>query len=78
MTVDVTTLHAPILVRRFEEKENAKGDIIIISETAKEKPQEDEFRPSEASRERRTDGARSMRKWATGFCWAYRSTMTDI
>lgn len=42
MTVDAITLHAPILVRRFEEKETAKGDIIIIPETAKEKPQEDE------------------------------------
>jgi co-chaperonin GroES (HSP10) len=42
MTVDVTTLHAPILVRRFEEKENAKGDIIIVPDTPKEKPEKDE------------------------------------
>jgi co-chaperonin GroES (HSP10) len=42
MTADVTTLHAPILLRRLEEKETAKGDIIIIPETPKEKPQEDE------------------------------------
>jgi chaperonin GroES len=40
MTVDVTTLHAPILVRRLEEKETAKGDIITIPDTAKKKPQE--------------------------------------
>ena len=42
MTVDVTTLHAPILVRRLEDKETAKGDIITIPDTAKKKPQEDE------------------------------------
>jgi len=42
MILDVTTLHAPILVRRFEEKEAAKGDIIVIPDTPKEKPQEDE------------------------------------
>lgn len=48
MTVDVTTLHAPILVRRFEEKETAKGDIIIIPETPKEKPQEDQVLAVEA------------------------------
>jgi hypothetical protein len=42
MTVDVTTLPAPIPVSRLEEKQTAKGDIIIIPDAPKEKPQEDE------------------------------------
>jgi len=42
MTVDVSPLRAPILVRRLGEKETAKGDIIIIPDTAKEMPEEDE------------------------------------
>ena len=41
MTVHVTPLHDRILVRRLEEKETAKGGI-IIPDTAKEKPQEGE------------------------------------
>ena len=41
MTVQVTPLHDRILVRRLEEKEIAKGSI-IIPDTAKEKPQEGE------------------------------------
>ncbi len=41
MTVNVTPLHDRILVRRLEEKETAKGGI-IIPDTAKEKPQEGE------------------------------------
>src|SRR5258706_13627148 len=41
MTVNSTPLHDRILVRRLEEKETAKGGI-IIPDTAKEKPQEDE------------------------------------
>ena len=39
MTVNVTPLHDRVLVRRLEEKETAKGGI-IIPDTAKEKPQE--------------------------------------
>jgi chaperonin GroES len=39
MTVQVTPLHDRVLVRRLEEKETAKGGI-IIPDTAKEKPQE--------------------------------------
>jgi chaperonin GroES len=39
MTVNVTPLHDRVLVRRLEEKEVAKGGI-IIPDTAKEKPQE--------------------------------------
>ena len=39
MTVHVTPLHDRVLVRRLEEKEIAKGGI-IIPDTAKEKPQE--------------------------------------
>jgi len=39
MTVNVTPLHDRVLVRRFEEKETAKGGI-IIPDTAKEKPHE--------------------------------------
>src|ERR1700726_260919 len=41
MTVNVTPLHDRVLVRRIEEKETAKGGI-IIPDTAKEKPQEGE------------------------------------
>ena len=41
MTVHVTPLHDRVLVRRLEEKETAKGGI-IIPDTAKEKPQEGE------------------------------------
>ena len=41
MTVNVTPLHDRVLVRRLEEKETAKGGI-IIPDTAKEKPQEAE------------------------------------
>ena len=37
MTVHVTPLHDRVLVRRLEEKETAKGGI-IIPDTAKEKP----------------------------------------
>jgi chaperonin GroES len=41
MTINVTPLHDRVLVRRLEEKETAKGGI-IIPDTAKEKPQEGE------------------------------------
>jgi chaperonin GroES len=41
MSVNVTPLHDRVLVRRLEEKEAAKGGI-IIPDTAKEKPQEGE------------------------------------
>ncbi len=41
MTVQITPLHDRVLVRRVEEKESAKGGI-IIPDTAKEKPQEGE------------------------------------
>ena len=41
VTVNVTPLHDRVLVRRLEEKETAKGGI-IIPDTAKEKPQEGE------------------------------------
>jgi chaperonin GroES len=41
MTVQVAPLHDRVLVRRLEEKETAKGGI-IIPDTAKEKPQEGE------------------------------------
>src|SRR5579862_3210597 len=41
MTMTVTPLHDRVLVRRLEEKETAKGGI-IIPDTAKEKPQEGE------------------------------------
>jgi chaperonin GroES len=41
MTVQVTPLHDRVLVRRLEDKETAKGGI-IIPDTAKEKPQEGE------------------------------------
>ena len=41
MTVNVTPLHDRVLVRRLEEREIAKGGI-IIPDTAKEKPQEGE------------------------------------
>src|ERR1700676_4838810 len=41
MTVHITPLHDRVLVRRLEEKETAKGGI-IIPDTAKEKPQEGE------------------------------------
>ena len=41
MPVNVTPLHDRVLVRRLEEKETAKGSI-IIPDTAKEKPQEGE------------------------------------
>jgi chaperonin GroES len=39
MTVNLTPLQDRVLVRRLEEKETAKGGI-IIPDTAKEKPQE--------------------------------------
>jgi chaperonin GroES len=41
MTINVTPLHDRVLVRRLEEKDTAKGGI-IIPDTAKEKPQEGE------------------------------------
>jgi chaperonin GroES len=41
MTVNITPLHDRVLVRRLEQKETAKGGI-IIPDTAKEKPQEAE------------------------------------
>jgi chaperonin GroES len=41
MTVNVTPLHDRVLVRTLEQKETAKGGI-IIPDTAKEKPQEGE------------------------------------
>ena len=41
MTVQITPLHDRVLVRRLEEKQTAKGGI-IIPDTAKEKPQEGE------------------------------------
>ena len=41
MPVNVTPLHDRVLVRRLEERETAKGGI-IIPDTAKEKPHEGE------------------------------------
>jgi chaperonin GroES len=41
MTVNITPLHDRVLVRRLEEKETAKGGI-IIPDTAKEKSHEGE------------------------------------
>jgi chaperonin GroES len=41
MTVQIVPLHDRILVRRLEERETAKGGI-VIPDTAKEKPQEGE------------------------------------
>jgi chaperonin GroES len=41
MTVNINPLHDRVLVRRLEQKETAKGGI-IIPDTAKEKPQEGE------------------------------------
>lgn len=41
MTVQVAPLHDRVLVRRLEQKDIAKGEI-IIPDTAKEKPQEGE------------------------------------
>jgi chaperonin GroES len=41
MAVNITPLHDRVVVRRLEEKETAKGGI-IIPDTAKEKPQEGE------------------------------------
>jgi chaperonin GroES len=41
MAVNITPLHDRVLVRRLEEKETAKGGI-IIPDTAKEKPHEGE------------------------------------
>jgi chaperonin GroES len=43
MTINVTPLHDRVLVRRLEEKNTAKGGI-IIPDTAKEKPQEGEVK----------------------------------
>jgi chaperonin GroES len=41
MAMNITPLHDRVLVRRLEEKETAKGGI-IIPDTAKEKPHEGE------------------------------------
>jgi chaperonin GroES len=41
MAVNITPLHDRVVVRRFEEKESIKG-VIIIPDSAKEKPQEGE------------------------------------
>jgi chaperonin GroES len=41
MAVNITPLHDRVLVRRLEEKETARGGI-IIPDTAKEKPHEGE------------------------------------
>ena len=53
MTVNITPLHDRVLVRRLEEKETAKGGI-IIPDTAKEKPHEGEVIASRC----RQDGKR--------------------
>jgi hypothetical protein len=45
MTVNITPLHDRVLARRLEEKETAKGGV-IIPDTAKEKPQEGRLWPS--------------------------------
>ncbi len=42
MTLNITPLHDHVLVRRLEEKETAKGGI-IIPDTAKEKPMQGEI-----------------------------------
>ena len=49
MTVNVTPLHDRVLVRRLEEKDTARGGI-IIPDTAKEKPQEGEVIAAGAGR----------------------------
>ena len=41
MALNITPLHDRVVVRRLEEKETAKGGV-IIPDTAKEKPQEGE------------------------------------
>ena len=41
MALNITPLHDRVLVRRLEEKETAKGGI-IVPDTAREKPQEGE------------------------------------
>src|SRR5689334_13906819 len=41
MVMNITPLHDRVLVRRLEEKETARGGI-VIPDTAKEKPQEGE------------------------------------
>src|SRR5271167_895771 len=41
MTMNITPLHDRVIVRRLEEKDTARGGI-IIPDTAKEKPQEGE------------------------------------
>ena len=41
MSVQISPLHDRVLIRRLEEKETARGGI-IIPDTAKEKPQEGE------------------------------------
>ena len=41
MSVNVTPLHDRVLIKRIEEKESIKG-VIIIPDSAKEKPQEGE------------------------------------
>jgi chaperonin GroES len=49
MALNITPLHDRVLVRRLEEKETAKGGI-IIPDTAKEKPQEAEVMAVGASK----------------------------
>jgi len=61
MTVNVTPLHDRVLVRRLEEKETAKGGI-IIPDTAKEKPHEGEVIAVGAARLKRAIVSRSTLK----------------
>jgi co-chaperonin GroES (HSP10) len=69
MTVNVTPLHDRVLVRRLEEKETAKGGI-IIPDTAKEKPQEGEVIAAGPASLRKARECLSMSRLATGFCSA--------
>jgi chaperonin GroES len=79
MSVHVTPLHDRVLVRRLEEKETAKGGI-IIPDTAKEKPQEGEVMAIGAARLRRAivDKAQPTDITCSSECLTTRSESTSL
>ena len=69
MTVNITPLHDRVLVRRLEEKETAKGGI-IIPDTAKEKPHEGEVIAVGAGKWKRAIASPLTSRSAIAFCSA--------
>jgi len=77
MTVNITPLHDRVLVRRLEEKETAKGGI-IIPDTAKEKPHEGEVMAIGAGKIEKGHRIPLDVKVVTGSCSANTRATTSI